>query len=184
MSPFYTKTGDDGSTGLLGEGRVPKHSPRLEAIGSIDEANAAIGMARANCKAEPTGEILLAIQNDLYYIMAEIAATRENVEKFRNLDASRVTWLEEKVEQLEAVVQIPDEFIVPGDTPNGAFLSNARTTTRRAERRVAKLVQDGEIDNAELLRYLNRASSLIFVLELLENSVARDAPITLVKPKP
>ncbi len=172
MPSFYTRHGDDGTTGLLGGGRVPKHHPRIEALGAIDEANATLGLARALAQSPQTGEILLEAQRDLYNLMAEVAATPENAQRFRAIDVARVTWLEERIEAIGEAVGAPEEFIVPGDTPSGAALALARTVVRRAERRLSVLLAQGEVTNAELLRYLNRLSSLCFVLELLENSEA------------
>lgn len=181
MTKFYTRTGDDGTTGLLGEGRTRKDAPRLEAVGTLDEANAALGVARSICKASLSPEILFPVQRDLYSLMAEVAATPENAARFRSIDAERVSWLEEQITALEAQVEPTNEFIVPGDTPAGASLDLARTVVRRAERRVTGLYLDGEIENSELLRYLNRLSSLCFVLELLENQEAGKEKPTLAK---
>ena len=169
MTNFYTRTGDDGTSGFLGEGRVPKDHPRLEAVGAIDEANAALGVARAACQAHRSPEILITVQRDLYGLMAEVAATPENAARFRIINTERVAWLEEHIEMIGASVEMPTGFIVPGDTPAGAALDLARTVVRRAERRTVSLWQAGEIENPELLRYLNRLSSLCFVMELVEN---------------
>lgn len=174
MSPrFYTTTGDDGLTGLLGEGRVPKHDPRLEAVGALDEANAALGLARAHAVLPTTRETLLQAQRDLYHLMAETAATPENAARFRHIDADRVAWLEAQTDALAAGVDVPREFIVPGDVPAAAFLDLARTVVRRAERRMAALLHAGAVENPHLLRYLNRLSSLLYVLELAEHQAAR-----------
>ncbi len=172
MSPFYTRTGDDGSTGLLGEGRLPKYHLRIEALGALDEASAALGLARALCQAPQTKPILLDIQRDLYALMAEIAVTPENAERFRTLDLPRVQWLESKADSLAAIVSLPTEFILPGDSLSGAALALTRTIVRRAERRVAELFDTGEIKDPIILQYLNRLSSLCFALELLENQSA------------
>lgn len=169
MSPFYTRTGDDGRTGLLGEGRLPKYHPRIEALGTLDEASAALGLARALCVASQTKSILMDVQRDLYAMMAEIAATPENAERFQTLDLSRLQWLESQADTLSATVPLPVEFILPGDSLSGAALALTRTIVRRAERRVAELLDTGEIKNPILLQYLNRLSSLCFALELLEN---------------
>lgn len=171
-SPFYTGTGDQGTTGLLGEGRVPKDDPRIEAVGAVDEATAALGVARAHAQAERTRALLLEVQRDLYRLMAEVAATPENQAQFRSLTAERVAWLEEQIAALEEVVPPPKAFIVPGDSPGGAFLDLARTVVRRAERRVVALWRSGGLENPALAAYLNRLSSLCFVLELLENRTA------------
>ena len=104
--------------------------------------------------------------------MAEVAATPENAEKFRFIDAARVVWLEGQTDVLSKLVEMPKEFILPGDSVAGAALSLARAIIRRAERRVVELFDTEEIKNADLQRYLNRLSSLCFVLELLENKAA------------
>lgn len=169
---FYTSKGDDGTTGLLGEGRVPKYHDRMEALGALDEASAALGLARAQCAAPQTLSILLEAQRDLYKLMAEVAATPENAQRFHFIDESRVAWVEAQTDELSKIVEMPKEFILPGDTLGGAALSLARAIIRRAERRVVVLFDDGEVPNADLQRYLNRLSSLCFVLELLENQNA------------
>ncbi len=181
MPTFYTKTGDDGYTGLLGEGRVPKFDPRLEAVGTIDEATAALGLARAICHDSRSAPLLLQVQRDLYGLMAEVAATPENASRFRSIDAEKVTWLERQTDFLSSQVEMPKEFIIPGDSPASASLALARTVVRRAERRVAQIVHAGELDNLDLLRYLNRLSSLCFALELVENQAAGKSKPTLAK---
>lgn len=172
MRKYYTATGDDGYTGLLGEGRVAKYDPQIEAVGSLDEANAALGMARAMCQSSQCPPLLLELQRDLYHIMAEISSTLENSERFRQVSAQRVSWLEGQIEFIGNQVDLPKDFIIPGDSPAGSILALARTLVRRAERRVAFLVHNQTIQNIELLRYLNRLSSLCFILELLENKMA------------
>lgn len=169
---FYTTRGDDGTTNLLGEGRVTKYHARIEAVGTLDEASAALGLARAQCLDSRSAPIVLEAQRDLYKIMAEVAATPENAEKFRRIDPARVTWLEEQTDALSAIVEMPKEFILPGDSLAGAALSLARAIIRRAERRVVELHDEQEVSNPDLQRYLNRLSSLCFVLELLENQAA------------
>lgn len=169
---FYTSKGDDGTTNLLGEGRVAKYHVRIEAVGTLDESTAALGLARAQCRDPRSAEILLEAQRDLYKLMAEVAATTENAEKFRFIDAARVSWLEGQTDALSSLVEMPKEFILPGDSVAGAALSLARAIIRRAERRVVELFDADEIKNPDLQRYLNRLSSLCFVLELLENQAA------------
>ena len=169
MSKFYTRKGDDGTTGMLGEGRLPKYHPRIEAIGVLDETTAALGLARALSHSPPVKGILLQMQRDLYGLMAEVAAAPENAERFRSIDSARVDWLEKQIDSLSKTVAMPAAFILPGETSGGGALSLARTVTRRAERRIAELLDRGELENKELSRYLNRLSSLCFVLELAEN---------------
>jgi cob(I)alamin adenosyltransferase len=181
MTRFYTQTGDDGYTGLLGEGRAQKYDPRIETVGAIDEANAALGLARAFCQTPQASSILLVVQRDLYHLMAEIAATPENAARFRSITDERVTWLEAQIDEINQVVTVPDEFIIPGDTKAGAVIDLARTIVRRAERQVAFLFHQGKIENRELLRYMNRLSSLCFILELLENQAAGNSQLTLAQ---
>ena len=178
---LYTRTGDDGFTGLLGEGRVAKYMPQPEAYGTVDEASAAMGIARAAAVGSETRELLLLAQRDLYHAMAELAATQQTAAQFRKIDVSRVSWLEQQTDLVTAKIQLPKEFVVPGDTLSGAYLDLARTIVRRAERIVVHLLHDGIIENIELVRYLNRLSSLLFVLGLYENALAGVGTITLAK---
>lgn len=171
-STFYTRGGDQGYTGLLGEGRVAKEDLRMEALGAVDEAGAALGLARAHARSVEAPALILQVQRDLYGLMGEVAATPENAERFRVIDVQKVAWLEAQTDALAAQVEIPREFIVPGDTVQGAYLDLARTVVRRAERRVSDLYHRGDIQNPELLRYLNRLSSLCFVLEIREHGAA------------
>jgi cob(I)alamin adenosyltransferase len=169
---YYTSRGDDGTTNLLGEGRVAKYHARIEAVGTLDESSAALGLARAQCLDPRSSPILLEAQRDLYKLMAEVAATPDHAEKFHFIDEGRVSWLEKQTDALSKLVEMPKEFILPGDSVAGAALSLARAIIRRAERRVVELFAAGELANVELQRYLNRLSSLCFVLELLENKAA------------
>ncbi len=105
---FYTAKGDDGTTGLLGEGRVPKYHARIEAVGALDEASAALGLARAQCSAPQAAPILLEAQRDLYKLMAEVAATPENAERFHFINGARVGWLEKQTDELSVIVEMPN----------------------------------------------------------------------------
>ncbi|MCS7060238.1 MAG: cob(I)yrinic acid a,c-diamide adenosyltransferase [Anaerolineae bacterium] len=178
---LYTGLGDDGYTNLLGAGRVAKYMPQPEAYGTVDEASAAIGIARAAAASDLTHDILLTAQRDLYRLMTELAATPQVAPQFRAIDAHRVRWLEEQIEAITAQIEMPREFIVPGDSLAGAYLDLARTIVRRAERVVTHLLHDGLIENPELCRYLNRLSSLLFALELQENTLAGAPVPTLAK---
>jgi cob(I)alamin adenosyltransferase len=169
MSSIYTQTGDQGSTGLLGEGRVPKFDLRIEALGALDEATAALGLARSNANAPEIAPMIVEIQRDLYKLMAEVSATPENASKFRSIDEKRVNWLESQTDAITLEVKVPREFILPGEVPSSAAMGLARTIIRRAERRVVELYHAGGLENISLLAYLNRLSSLCFALELLEN---------------
>jgi cob(I)alamin adenosyltransferase len=165
---FYTRKGDDGTTGILGEKRLPKYHLRIEALGTLDEANAALGLARASILDARSVPLLIETQRDLYRLMAEVAAAPENAGTF-HFEEDRVGWIEKETDQLSKTVEIPGEFILPGDSRGGAALSLARAIIRRAERRVAELFDAGEVTNPALQQYLNRLSSLLFVLELIEN---------------
>ncbi|HTX92122.1 MAG TPA: cob(I)yrinic acid a,c-diamide adenosyltransferase [Anaerolineales bacterium] len=180
MSPLYTRKGDDGTTGSLGKDRLPKYHPRIEALGTLDEASAAIGLARAASTAAQTGPILVEVQRDLYAIMAEVAAAPENAGRFQTLEPARLEWLESRTDEIGALTPLPTEFILPGGSLGGAGLSLARTVVRRAERRLAELLDRGELSDLLPLQYLNRLSSLCFTLELLENQQAGN-PTPLAK---
>ncbi len=181
MKTFYTRRGDDGTTGILGGGRVPKNHPRPEAVGAIDEANAALGVARSACQTPQSKTILLNIQRDLYLLMSEVASAPEHAEKFKFNGEEKVQWLEDQIESLSQIVQTPKEFIIPGDTPASAALDLARTIVRRAERRASSLYHSGALENRHILAYLNRLSSLCFILELLETQAGgKDTPTLAV----
>jgi cob(I)alamin adenosyltransferase len=178
---FYTGTGDDGYTGLLGAERIPKYAPRPEAYGTIDELSSALGLARATVQMERSRALLLAIQRHLYHVMTELATSAEVATRFYQTTADDVINLERLTDELSAELQRPKEFIVPGDTLPGAALDFARTVTRRAERIVARMVHQGEFDNHQVLRYLNRLSSLLFTMARYEDAGSGATSVTLAK---
>jgi cob(I)alamin adenosyltransferase len=180
---FYTTSGDDGTTSLLGEGRVKKYHPRPEAYGTVDEVQAALGMARASMQDREAAEIVLQTQRDLYHLMAELAATREAASKFRTINADRVRWLEEHTDHFGERLHLPREFTVSGDSQAGAALDLARTVVRRAERMVVRLYDDNLIENRDLIRYLNRLSALCFVLSRYEDALSGQSEVKLAKGK-
>jgi cob(I)alamin adenosyltransferase len=169
MPGFFTGDGDDGSTGLLGPDRIPKHHRRAEAIGALDEAAAALGLARALAGDPELKSILQTMQRHLYQVMAEVAAPGENALRFRVIGAAQVAWLESEIDRLSHEVELPTGFLLGGDSAAGGALDLARTVVRRAERRLALLIDQGEVENPQLLRYLNRASSICFLLILVSN---------------
>ncbi len=181
MPKLYTRRGDNGQTGWLGSGRLPKNHPIIEALGTLDEASAALGFARSSCQDARTQEILLAIQRDLYRLMTEVSASQEAAARFQTVDADRVAWLEAQIDAISSGVNLPQEFILPGDSQAGAALALARAVVRKAERRVVDLYREGVIGNPVVLQYLNRLSSLLFVLELLENKAAGITGTTLAR---
>jgi cob(I)alamin adenosyltransferase len=165
MAKVTTGTGDSGYTGLLGVERVPKYDPRPDTFGTVDEATSALGLARATTKDARAKEIIYRVQNELYLLMGELATTPENYEKMGlRMTAEHVQWLEQTEELLKQEVEIPNKFIIPGDTVDGAALDLARTIIRRAERMAVKLLHDSVIQNGEVVRYLNRLSDLVFIL--------------------
>ncbi len=181
MRSIYTKTGDDGYTGILGKGRVAKYDPSVEALGAIDEAMSAIGLARATAKSEQTSAVLLKTQRNLYSLMSEISAAQEVRNQFQKIDAQSVADLEADIAYFSSLTEMPNEFIIPGDLTQSAYLDLARTVVRRAERRVAELLHIGQIENEDLLRYLNRLSSLCFALEIYEDRINGVQNITPAK---
>ena len=165
MAKVTTGTGDTGYTGLLGDQRVPKYDPRPDTFGTIDEATSALGLARAMAHEPKVKEIIYQIQQELYLLMGELATPPENYEKMGlRMTIEHVQRLEQVEEQLKREVEIPNKFIIPGDTLDGAALDLARTIIRRAERMAVKLLHDGVIQNNEVVRYLNRLSDLVFIL--------------------
>ncbi|HYH28708.1 MAG TPA: cob(I)yrinic acid a,c-diamide adenosyltransferase [Actinomycetota bacterium] len=165
---IYTKTGDDGTTGLLYGGRVPKHDRAVEAYGAVDEAVAHLGMARALANGSPLAETILELQRDLFVVGADLATNPEERSKLKP-EVSLVT--DDMVERLEALIDrmvsehpLPQEFIVPGANTASAALDVARTDARRAEREAVRMRDEGREVNPAALRYLNRLSDLLFVL--------------------
>ena len=165
MAKVTTGTGDTGYTGLLGEQRVPKYDPRPDTFGTVDEATSALGLARALTGDTKVKQIIYEVQNELYLLMGELATPPENYEKMGlRMTIEHVQRLEQVESALKQEVEIPNKFIIPGDTPDGAALDLARTIIRRAERMAVKLLHEGVIQNGEVVRYLNRLSDLIFIL--------------------
>lgn len=171
MPSFYTRRGDEGYTDLLG-GRVPKYDPRPEALGTIDEATAQIGLARAISTSERTNSILIDVQRDLYLMMAELAFTQEMQQQRYHVTQEHLDRIERETDHLSDEVILPPQFILPGDTHAGAAMDVARTVVRRAERLVVRLLHDGAIDNGMIAAYLNRLSSLLFILGRYEDHLA------------
>ena len=166
MKPkIYTKSGDDGTTGLLFGGRVPKDSHRIELNGAVDEAQAAIGVARAETPAGSEANVrLTALARDLYVLMAEVATAPENRKKLQAgsslVTPDMVTALEEGIDDLLSRVDMPSDFTVPGENHVAAALDLARTIVRRAERiAVAEPVEGSLVQT-----YLNRLSDLLWAM--------------------
>jgi cob(I)alamin adenosyltransferase len=178
---LYTGRGDGGTTDLLGA-RVSKTDPRVEALGVLDETSSAIGLARAAAATRRTDEDLVAVQRDLYKLMAELAFTTEQYPERVEIGADRVEWLETETDDITSNVTMPREFILPGETTAGAALDWARVMSRRAERRLVTCAEGGYVRNPEALRYLNRLSSLLFALARWEEHEAGVGPVIAKQP--
>lgn len=183
---IYTRTGDDGTTGLLYGGRVRKDSPLPVAYGDVDEAQAAIGVARASVeRGSELDELLVSIEGDLWVLMSELATAPENHHKLTP-DATLVTdamvdRLEGLIDDYSARFEPPTEFVIPGGSPTAAHLDLARTVVRRAERAVLAAA----VEESRTLPYLNRLSDLLWTLarwnegeSLASRSVGRPDPST------
>ena len=168
-----TRTGDTGYTGLIGKERVPKWDPRPDTFGTLDEATSALGIARAVAQDERVRETILTLQRELYLLMAELALSPEAyAESEFKITDEHVAGLERLSETLKQEVEIGHVFVIPGETLPSAALDLARAVVRRGERLAARLFHDGAIGNAEVMRYLNRLSDLLFVLARYEEAQA------------
>lgn len=179
---LYTKSGDDGSTGLFGGPRVPKCDPRVDAYGEVDEANAAIGVALAACTDKQIAERLLQIQADLFVVGAELA-TPAGHKPPNTISPSQSTQLEQWIDEACGETQPLRTFVLPGGTFIAAALHLARTVSRRAERAVVLLSQQEEVSSAAII-YLNRLSDLLFAWARLVNHRAGVADIPWNPPQP
>lgn len=178
---IYTKTGDEGQTGLFGGGRVSKDDPRVEAYGDVDELNAFLGAARAVEVMPRIDEVLVPIQRDLFSIGALLATP--DLEKMHDhlakaqIDDARIVSLEKEIDACDRELEPLRAFIVPGGSPKAASLHIARTVCRRAERRVISLQKEVEIPQIVVV-YLNRLSDLLFTLARVANTRAGAGEVT------
>jgi cob(I)alamin adenosyltransferase len=169
LNKIYTRTGDDGTTGLVSGKRRPKSDPRIEAFGAVDEANACIGLARLDTAGiYPELDAMLAgIQNDLFDLGADLATPDDGKKpKYEPLRivATQVTRIEKDIDALNAALQPLTSFILPGGSAASAALHLARTVARRAERQMVALARKrGEKVSPEALQYINRVSDFLFV---------------------
>jgi len=166
---IVTKTGDSGTTALMYGRRVPKNHPRVEAYGTVDELNAALGMARATATEPFIGDHLFAIQKDLVTLMGELCVQPADLPRyfkdgFEAVSPAMTVKLEVIVKEIESQSVSFKGWATPGATPAAATLDVARTTCRRAERRVCDLAQGGETMNPEIIIYLNRLSDLLWLM--------------------
>ncbi len=199
-SVVATTKGDDGTTGLLfGGDRIAKDDPRTEAYGTIDEAVAALGLARANLGAKrrvgtlsPSlgglGDLILRYQRELFVVGAELATNPDAWDRLEDgrtrVSAAMLADVERILVEAEASIVLPSEFVVPGETVTSAALELARTILRRAERRAVTLRRDGLVPGEYLVPYLNRLADLLWVLaRAAEQAEARQAtPARVARP--
>jgi len=163
-----TKTGDQGLTGLMYNRRVSKCHPRVEAYGAVDELNAALGLARATAQHDFVRENILAIQKDLVIVMGELATAPEDLPRYVKdgfflVTAALTAKFDKLVAQIEAQKVSFAGWATPGATENSAALDVARTTCRRAERRCCALQEAGQLNNSEIIIFLNRLSDLLWL---------------------
>ncbi len=168
MPRIYTKTGDDGTTGLLYGGRISKADLATDAYGTTDEAVAALGLARSLCEDSQLTQDILVLQRELFVVGADLAT---NPKERKKLEAgvslvtdAMVQRLEQRIDDLVSRRPLPEVFIVPGANPGSAALDLARSVVRRAERCVVELERAEREVNPAVRRYLNRLSDLLFVL--------------------
>ncbi|AQR74811.1 cob(I)yrinic acid a,c-diamide adenosyltransferase [Sphingomonas sp. LM7] len=170
LNKIYTRTGDDGTTGLVDGSRVSKADPRMAAIGDVDEANSAIGVARAALGPGSFSEMLARIQNDLFDLGADLATPIE-VEGALRILPGQVGWLEERIDHLNTTLDPLTSFILPAGASAAASLHLARAITRRAERTAVGAAAQIAL-RADALAYLNRLSDLLFVAARAVNQSA------------
>ncbi len=173
---IYTKTGDDGTTGLLGPGRVPKYDLRVAAYGTVDELNALIGVVRCHGLDATSDQLAARLQDDLFLVGAALADPLPEGRFHNTITQAHVEHLEDAIDGIEVELEPLREFILPGGVPAAAYLHLARTVCRRAERLAVELAHtSGQSVAGPVLLYLNRLSDLLFVLA---RAVNRRAGVT------
>ena len=174
LNKIYTKTGDDGTTGLVRGPRRMKHDLRVEAYGTVDEANCLVGMARLSTASMPKLDRLLArVQNDLFDVGSDLATPGpdpDSASPSLRATPQQVEWLEQQIDYFNAGLKPLTSFVLPGGTPLAVALHLARTVTRRAERHVVALMAKEPDINSSALIYLNRLSDLLFVMARVANA--------------
>lgn len=178
---IYTRTGDSGETGLWGGIRVTKDSPRVQAYGTVDECNAALGLARAAGLAPELDQLIAQLQNQLFVVGADLATPGEAT-NIPRIGAAEIAFLEQHIDALEESLEPLRQFILPGGTMAAAYLHLARTVCRRAERWAVSLSHEEEI-GAYVVVYLNRLSDLLFVAARAANARAGMPDVPWVSPR-
>ena len=166
LNKIYTRTGDDGTTSLVGGGRVSKHARRPSAFGEVDELNSVLGLARLHCqdsdRLQALDRQIARIQNDLFDLGADLATVDETAPALR-ITQAQVARLEQEIDVVNSNLQPLTSFILPGGQPLAAWLHLGRTVARRAERRMTELAVEEPVNEAAM-QYINRVSDLLFVL--------------------
>jgi cob(I)alamin adenosyltransferase len=170
VARIYTKTGDNGTTGLIGGKRVPKDSPVTETVGSLDELNAWLGLVRSLRLPDNIDQSIRCVQEDLFLISAELATPEGAVPRSRGIGDEEIRRVEREIDTLEGNLKPLKQFILPGGSPEGAYLHLTRAVARRAERQCVALSRIGPV-NPQILQYMNRLSDLCFVLARYANSL-------------
>jgi cob(I)alamin adenosyltransferase len=180
---IYTKTGDSGTTGLVGGQRVSKSDPRIEAYGTVDELNSALGVIRIEALPRNLAELLRSIQHELFEMGAQLATPPEAKPTGCAIRAEAIRRLEQAIDELESSLPPLRQFILPAGGRAGALLHLARTVCRRAERRVVALAEvPGNRTPESIVIYLNRLSDLLFVMARLINQSGGVADEPWIKP--
>ncbi len=174
LNKIYTRTGDDGTTGLVDGSRLPKHAARMEAIGAVDEANSALGLAAVALNGTVHAAMITRIQNDLFDLGADLATPGDDFapsEMTLRIVQTQVDWLEKQIDRLNEELPPLTSFILPGGSEASARVHMARASVRMAERRAVALAEVDPV-NPAALAYLNRLSDLLFVLSRAINAAA------------
>jgi cob(I)alamin adenosyltransferase len=177
LNKIYTRTGDDGTTGLVDGSRCPKHSARIAAMGLVDEANSAIGLAICAMAEESHKALLTRVQNDLFDLGADLATPAENddftpSEMVLRIVPQQPEWIETQIDTLNERLEPLTSFVLPGGSEAAARVHVARATTRAAERAMVALAAEVPV-NPAALAYINRLSDLLFVLARVANDDGR-----------
>ena len=180
---IYTKTGDDGETGLFGGPRVAKDAPRIEAFGTVDELNAVLGLVRTQRLDASIDALIGQIQNELFAVGAQLATPNPAAHGTQMIGPAHIGALEAAIDRHQAGLEPLNVFILPGGAPAAAYLHFARTVCRRAERRLVTLVgESSEPISSDLVVYLNRLGDLLFVLARSVNRTAGAGDVPWKKP--
>jgi cob(I)alamin adenosyltransferase len=182
---IYTRKGDDGTTGLLFGGRADKDSEAIELNGAVDEAQAALGWARSLCSSDdPTNLMIAGLERDLWILMAEVATKLENREKLEigrtRVSQDMIDGLERQIDEANRTVEMPAEFVVPGENQLSAALDVARTVVRRAERTAVTW----DVEESLVVPYLNRLSDLVWTLARVAEGPAHRTARSMNKETP